>query len=355
MRGERRGGGTEGEGRTLVSITGDEKSNQSSVSRLTDEQARAIATSGMSQEPSSVYPRAYRPLDEQRSLFPAPAEYAAAIKAYRDTPEFARSRRNRKYLLAAFFGVLAITACLTFTLSVFVRASWRDWSPVLFSGLFIAICIAWFWVLARRNGMISGNLFRENYVAEARKKSPDQERPPDHWLTDPDLQNLIILNRTQIGVYQDIATGDAKRAARNSQIAMSFGFLILIAGAVLTIRVPNAASKIVVGVLASLGSVLSGYIGQTFMKAQDQAMNQLNYYFRQPLVNSYMLSAERLTQKLAGTSQQNALKDLIRNVLVAASRAEELDTDPPVRSHQKKKSSSIADSSTANNGPQPDS
>jgi len=318
---------------------------EDSVSRLTDEQARAIATSGMSQESSALR----RPFSADG--FTTRADYAAAIKAWHESDEYASSRKQRRYLLIALLGVLAITVCLTFTLMVYIRASWHVWSPVLFTGLAIAVCLASFWPIVAKNTKTSFSDFRDNYQAGADSKSlSDEERLPDRWLTDPDLQNLIILNRTQIGVYQDIATGDAKRAARNSQIAMSFGFLILVAGAVVTIVTPDSVAKIVVGVLASLGSVLSGYIGRTFLKAQDQAMYQLNYYFRQPLVTSYMLAAERLTLKLSENVQvqQNALKDVIKNLLIAAGRAEQFDSSIPLKSRRGVRRRPTAESSTAN-------
>ena len=318
---------------------------EDSVSRLTDEQARAIATSGMSQDSSSL----------RRSLpgdgFITRSDYAAVTKAWHESDEYASSRKQRRYLIITLLGVLVITMCLTFTLMVWKRASWHLWSPVLFTGLAIAICLASFWPIVAKNTRLSFADFRDNYQAGADSKSlADEEQLPDRWLTDPDLQNLIILNRTQIGVYQDIATGDAKRAARNSQIAMSFGFLILVAGAAVTIVTPDSVAKIVVGVLASLGSVLSGYIGRTFLKAQDQAMYQLNYYFRQPLVTSYMLAAERLTLKLSENAQakQNALKDVIKNLLIAAGRAEQLDSSLSQKSRRGVRRRPIAESSTTN-------
>jgi hypothetical protein len=330
-----------------MSITGEERSEQDSidsekqakdsVTRLTDAQALAIATSGMSQDPPSSR-RA--PLDDESWAD------ARVLKAWYESPEFVKLRRQRRLLLIALLSILAATICLTFTLVVLVRTDWRNWSPLTFSGLVVAACIAWFWLLVVRNSKATFHLLRESYLADANARDlPSQERLPDRWLTDPDLQNLIILNRTQIGVYQDIATGDAKRAARNCQVAMSFGFLILIVGAVTAIRTSDATSKIVVGALASLGSILSGYIGQTFLKAQDHAMKQLNYYFRQPLVTSYMLAAERLTLKLSGNTRESVVKDLIKNILVTAGRAEDFNSTPSTKPRRRYRPRSTAESS----------
>jgi hypothetical protein len=105
---------------------------------------------------------------------------------------------------------------------------------------------------ARRNSYLARD-YIQSRIAEADIARPEISQVPDKWLTDPDLQNLIILNRTQIGVYQDIATGDAKRAARSSQIAMSIGFLRLVVGAVVAVRASDSTSKIVVDLSSCTG------------------------------------------------------------------------------------------------------
>ena len=157
----------------------------------------------------------------------------------------------------------------------------------------------------------------------------DEEEPPrqptrttSRWLQDPDLQNLITLNRTQMQVYHELATNQATYASRNSRRAMLVGFLLLVTGGVVALRADDQASKVVVGALAALGSLLSGYIGQTFLRAEDRAMERLNFYFQQPLVTSYMLAAERLTLKLADNKRDTILSDVIKQVLGAARTAE---------------------------------
>jgi hypothetical protein len=117
---------------------------------------------------------------------------------------------------------------------------------------------------------------------------------------------------------------------------MAIAFLILVAGVAIAVLSSSPTSKIVVGALTSLGGVMSGYIGQTFLKAQAQAMKQLNYYFRQPLVASYLLSAERIALKLNDEDvTRKALLDIIKNALLAADRADDLDSDSSSPSHRK--------------------
>ena len=43
---------------------------------------------------------------------------------------------------------------------------------------------------------------------------------------------------------------------------------------------------------------MGGYISRTFITVQQGAMLQMNYYFQEPVVESYLLTAERLAGKL---------------------------------------------------------
>jgi hypothetical protein len=315
-------------GTRIVSSTNAENTAEADVSRLTDDQARAIVNAGMALESP---PEPDRWSEEYRRL------QMAANSEWRKTGEATKGIRRTVILAIAFMLVFIGTACGTFTLIVFARTSWHVWAPVLFAGIIIDVFIGIVITVYGSNQSGKRLEYESSYIANAGKgkDSPKQREPsesprvsvPEKWLSDPDLQNLLLVNRTQLNVYQDIATKDAKAASRNSRFAIIIGFLILVVGAVVAVRTPNSTSKIVVGALASLGSVLSGYIGQTFLKAQAQAMKQLNYYFRQPLVASYLLSAERIALKLNDENvTKKALLDVIKNVLLAAGRAEELDS-----------------------------
>lgn len=318
-----------------------EKTTEPDVSRLTDDQARAIVVSGMPSEllerPLSSRPSPRVGQSKRRRLeHPARAEWSKI-------PEVVKARRYHDILFATCIVVFVGTACTTFILAVLTRETWQIWSSVLFAGLIVEISL---FVLAYNSSIRLNRdyeAYLSHYIDKAIKQDQAKRRQeiarrqtapegaktsiPERWLSDPDLQNLLLVNRTQLNVYQDIATKDAKAASRNSRFAMIIGFLILLVGSAIAIRTPNSTSKIVVGALASLGSLLSGYIGQTFLKAQAQAMKQLNYYFRQPLVASYLLSAERIALKLEdANSTKQALLDVIKNVLLVASRAEEHDS-----------------------------
>lgn len=152
------------------------------------------------------------------------------------------------------------------------------------------------------------------------------------WLRDLDLQNLIQINRQQMKVYQEIATKHAKLASRSCQIAISCGFLILVAGAIIALEVAtDPAAKIVVGSLAVIGSAVTTFISKTFFEAQKLAMSQLNLYYRQPLVTSYLLQAERLTNRLEKASQREKITSVVDRMLAAARNAYEGGQGEPLR------------------------
>jgi hypothetical protein len=178
----------------------------------------------------------------------------------------------------------------------------------------VVVCL----VLARH---AMASVPRDVFLDDEEAPAP-QASTPSKWLQDPDLQNLITLNRTQMQVYHELATKQATYASRNSRRAMLVGFALLLVGGVVALRADEEASKVVVGALAGLGSLLAGYIGRTFLKAEDRAMQQLNFYFQQPLVTSYMLAAERLSLKLANSRRDTVLTDVIKQVLGAAQTAE---------------------------------
>jgi hypothetical protein len=78
----------------------------------------------------------------------------------------------------------------------------------------------------------------------------------------------------------------------------------------------NGASQAVIGGLSGVGSALSGYIAATFLQARRESLSQLNHYFRQPLATSYLLTAERLADKVSASdaAQGDVWKELVGQI-----------------------------------------
>jgi hypothetical protein len=128
-------------------------------------------------------------------------------------------------------------------------------------------------------------------------------------------------NRLLLRQYHELTRRQARTSYRNSQIAMSIGFLLLVVGAATVLRAVTPSAQIVVGGLAGLGSALSAYIGSTFIRAYNRALAQMNYYFGQPLVQSYLLEAERMASSLHQERRDDVMEKIIAETLSGASTA----------------------------------
>jgi hypothetical protein len=114
-----------------------------------------------------------------------------------------------------------------------------------------------------------------------------------------DVKQLILLNQRRMDQYHQMTLTQAAIAWRSSQMAMTAGMFVLVASAAVAIGASlDTTSKVVIGSLGAIGSALSGYVAATFLRARSQSLAQLNYYFRQPLATSYLLTAERLAHKI---------------------------------------------------------
>jgi hypothetical protein len=140
-----------------------------------------------------------------------------------------------------------------------------------------------------------------------------------------DLMGLMRANRKQMDAYDALARSQAQTSYRASQIAMGIGLAILTAGIVIAIFAHSDATKYAAAIITASGAAVGGFITRTFISVHLHASNQMNFYFRQPLVQSYLLSAERLAQRLPEKDQPEQINKILASVMaqVDPSRAEE--------------------------------
>lgn len=144
-------------------------------------------------------------------------------------------------------------------------------------------------------------------VADAEEKAAEDD--------ELGLAGLWVAAQSRLGYYHDIALGQAKASFLSGQVATGLGFLLL-AGAVLTTLFTGSTSAgIVAGVVGIAGAALAGYIGRTFIRAQEAATRQLQSYFSQPLEVSRYLAAERLAQNLEGNQRDEAVRQIISVIM----------------------------------------
>lgn len=218
------------------------------------------------------------------------ARWLAPESAWEQSAERARVRSRRRMLLAVG-GFLAAMAFLTYS------QVWNNVKGEYNTDLAAAAGVL---ALVGLGACVAGWFqFQEahaDFLQQAQRQRVDAAI--EQLQNSMELADLFRLNQRQIDAYHDLTKAQAAHSYRNSQLAMGIGFLVLVAGSVVAIMTRDDTAKIVVGALASMGAAISGYVGATFMRAHNESLAQLNFYFRQPLVNSYLLTAERLAAKV---------------------------------------------------------
>jgi type III secretory pathway component EscS len=112
------------------------------------------------------------------------------------------------------------------------------------------------------------------------------------------------------------ARTQASGAYRCSQLASAVGLVVVVVGAFLALNVNDSASKVAVTAVTAVGTLMSGYLGKTFLHTYQQTLEQLNRYFQEPLVSSYVLKAERVAKQVSLDSKRNEALEFIVEELV---------------------------------------
>jgi hypothetical protein len=260
--------------------------------------------------------------------------------------QWARFAEGRAYLtggVAAALGFSVLTAViLLFGAKMQVPPETR-WIVAVSSGV-----VAWLFLVgalvlptlrqARREQREVEALARET-VAESADELDDAK----------DLVALIKANRRQMSAYDVLAQAQANTAFRNSQLAMAAGLIVLVGGAIVAIAAPELATKVATASLTAIGGALSGFIARTFLQTYSNAIRQLNFYFQQPLITSYLLTAQRLISELSdGQARDAALNGVINRINEELVRPWDVDADsepkrkPAPRKSKERKPAAVA-------------
>lgn len=136
---------------------------------------------------------------------------------------------------------------------------------------------------------------------------------------EPTMANLLVLNRQEMKQYHDLTTEQATVSFRHSQRAMIGGFVVVILCiGIATVPAIPTETKLIVGGVGAISTVLSGYITNTFLKAHAASVAQLNRFFTQPLISSYLLTAERVARELDTAARDQALQQVVAQALRSA-------------------------------------
>jgi hypothetical protein len=132
-----------------------------------------------------------------------------------------------------------------------------------------------------------------------------------------ELASLFDFNRALLDRYHGIATEQARKAYRSSQVAMGIGLAILVAAFFAGWHLNSQGDQLFVGSVAAVGTASSAYVSRTYMQTYERALQQLNQYFNQPVMNGYFLTAERMAEALPPEQQAAMLEKIIGEVLAS--------------------------------------
>lgn len=144
------------------------------------------------------------------------------------------------------------------------------------------------------------------------------------------LATLMDLNQGQIKDYHRIVTRQADKSFRSSQAAMGIGVAMLVVCLASGFIVDAAQIRWFIAGLATLSTTMAGFLNRTYIGMYRDCIRQLNRYFDQPVLNSYFLTAERLSEGLkefeAGPAHEIRVR-LIEEVIATSSRMSQRGTD----------------------------
>ena len=125
---------------------------------------------------------------------------------------------------------------------------------------------------------------------------------------------MFELNRGQLDEYQQMTKRQQRTAFTLTWGAAIAALLILIAGSILALRVGDE-NKYITGGLTALGTLLSAFLGKTFFKGHEKAMEQLNHYYLEPSLTGRLLAAERILDQLPQEERSKKAAEILTKLL----------------------------------------
>jgi hypothetical protein len=180
--------------------------------------------------------------------------------------------------------------------------------------LVAVIALGLVWYARRESARLA---FIERVEAEKRDalRAAQDARAPAN---EQDIVALVNANRALLDEYQAPVRRQARTSYTYSQIAIFAGLTALLIGVAVVLATNDLSARLATAGLSAIGTVLAGYIARTYLRVYERAQDQLNFYFREPLVTSYLLTAERLAEKLEGDRRQDAYSGMVAEIVRAA-------------------------------------
>ncbi|MGV9419925.1 hypothetical protein ACWDO6_20775 [Streptomyces sp. NPDC003674] len=180
------------------------------------------------------------------------------------------------------------------------------------------------WVLPVTAGIAAGLLAAGFWaywlVQRDKRKESERERralesAADRLRERMELPSLVDFNRVLLDRYHGIATDQATKAYRSSRFAMTVGLAVLVIAFLAGWRLNAQGDRLFVGSVATVGTAFTAYLSRTYMQTYERALQQLNQYFNQPVLNGYFLNAERIAATLPPERRTEILERIVSDIL----------------------------------------
>ncbi|WP_306365396.1 hypothetical protein [Nocardia sp. CC227C] len=133
-----------------------------------------------------------------------------------------------------------------------------------------------------------------------------------------DLLGLMKLNRRQMDAYDVSARRQGSASHWASIAAMAVGLGVIGVGLWIAVTAEQDAAKYAAALIAAAGIATGGYIAQTFIRVHSTTQEQVRFYFEQPLVQSYMLMAERFIAQMPESERPAQFAKLVDSAVAQA-------------------------------------
>ncbi|WP_327421168.1 eukaryotic translation initiation factor 3 subunit E [Streptomyces sp. NBC_01230] len=177
--------------------------------------------------------------------------------------------------------------------------------PVTLGGIVLVVAVGFwgYWLVAKER------------LKEAERERKALESAADRLREKMELPSLVDFNRVLLDQYHGIATDQASKAYRSSRFAMHVGLGILVVAFFAGWQLNAQGDRLFVGTVAAVGTAFTAYLSRTYMQTYERALQQLNQYFNQPVLNGYFLTAERIAGSLPEDRRAEVLERVVDDVL----------------------------------------
>jgi hypothetical protein len=141
------------------------------------------------------------------------------------------------------------------------------------------------------------------------------EQAIDRIGSEVDLRDLLRVNRRQMEAYEVLTRRQAASSYRLSHLALAIGLAVVVTGSVWALRADETSTQVVAAALSTVAAAISGFIARTYLRIYERTLEQLNHYFEQPLVSSYVLTAERLIDKMGAEHRDGAYAKVVEELM----------------------------------------